>query len=116
MYKNQRIAVVVPAHNEARHVVKVISTVPSYVDYVIVVDDCSSDDTHALLSAVIDPRLVILRTQANEGVGGATMLGYRQILENNCDIAVKMDGDGQMSPDHLDQLLDSITDLGYDYA
>jgi len=116
MYKNQRIAVVVPAHNEARHVVSVVNSIPSYVDHVFVVDDCSSDDTHAVLTAVLDPRLVILQTPQNEGVGGATMLGYRQALELKCDVVVKMDGDGQMCPDYLSLLLDSLTDHGYDYA
>jgi len=39
MYKNQRIAVVVPAHNEARHIGGVVADVPEFVDYIIVVND-----------------------------------------------------------------------------
>lgn len=116
MYKNQRIAVVVPAHNEARHIGGVVTGLPQFVDHIIVVDDFSSDETQATLKNANDNRVIVLNTEKNMGVGGATMLGYSKALELKADIAVKMDGDGQMSPDHLGQLLDSITDLGYDYA
>lgn len=119
MYKNRRIAVVIPAYNEARLVGQVIASVPEYVDYVIAVDDCSGDATLAAIESAAGSaggRLVALRTPQNQGVGGATMLGYRKALELDCDVAVKMDGDGQMSPEHLPLLLDAVVEQGYDYA
>jgi len=116
MYKSQRIGVVIPAHNEARHVAQVLSTVPTYVDHLIAVDDCSTDDTAAVIESSHDTRVLLLHTPVNVGVGGATLLGYEKALELGCDVAVKMDGDGQMSPDHLYLLLDAIIELGYDYA
>jgi glycosyltransferase involved in cell wall biosynthesis len=116
MYKDQRIAVVVPAHNEALKLGEVIATMPAYVDHIIVVDDCSSDNTSAIITSSPDPRVVGLSTDRNRGVGGATLLGYTKALELDCHIAVKMDGDGQMSPDHLHLLLDALVDQNYDYA
>jgi glycosyltransferase involved in cell wall biosynthesis len=116
MYKERRIAVIVPAYNEARLVGQVIRSVPAYVDHVIAVDDRSTDDTHAAMETCGDARVVPLRTPENQGVGGATMLGYAKSLELGCDVAVKMDGDGQMSPEHLHLLLDAIIEQGYDYA
>jgi glycosyltransferase involved in cell wall biosynthesis len=116
MYKDQRIAVVVPAHNEALKLGEVIATVPDYVDHIIVVDDSSSDNTASIISGARDPRVTGLSTQRNCGVGGATLTGYTKALELGTDIAVKMDGDGQMSPDHLHLLLDAVIDHGYDYA
>jgi glycosyltransferase involved in cell wall biosynthesis len=116
MYKDQRIAVVVPAHNEAPYIAGVMTAIPDYVDYIVVVDDCSSDDTAAVIKAAVKDRIVSLCTPKNEGVGGATLVGYAKAIELECDIAVKMDGDGQMSPDHLYLLLDAIIDQGYDYA
>jgi glycosyltransferase involved in cell wall biosynthesis len=50
------------------------------------------------------------------GVGGATAIGYKAALEQGADIIVKMDGDGQMPPEHLAELLDPLIDGGYDYA
>ncbi|MBC7931657.1 MAG: glycosyltransferase family 2 protein, partial [Rubrivivax sp.] len=116
MYKERRIAVVVPAYNESRHVGEVIRSIPEYADHVIAVDDCSGDDTHARIAACGDARVVALRTPENQGVGGATLLGYAKALELGCDVAVKMDGDGQMSPEHLGLLLDAVVEQGYDYA
>jgi glycosyltransferase involved in cell wall biosynthesis len=116
MYKSQRIAVVVPAHNEARHIAEVIRSLPDYVDHVIVVDDCSSDKTVSEINNAANPRVVSLSTPNNQGVGGATMIGYVKAIELESDIAVKMDGDGQMSPDHLHLLLDAIIEQNYDYA
>ena len=116
MYKNRRVAVVIPAYNEAHHVGQVIIEVPNYADYVIVIDDCSSDETTAIVESRKEARVINLRTPKNLGVGGATMLGYEKALELKCDIAVKMDGDGQMSAEHLHLLLDAIIEQGYAYA
>src|SRR5678815_1716299 len=101
MYKNKKVAVVVPAHNESRHIADVLNAIPAFVDYVVAVDDCSRDETLSLMQALQNERIVALQTPSNLGVGGATMLGYSRALELQCDIAVKMDGDGQMSPAHL---------------
>ena len=45
MYKDNAIAVVIPAYNEAKHIEKVINSMPDFVDKVIVIDDGSSDST-----------------------------------------------------------------------
>lgn len=116
MYKNKRIAVVVPCFNEARHVDRVLRNVPEFVDHIVAIDDCSEDNTQALIEASNDSRVVALRTPENQGVGGATILGYKKVLEVGCDVVVKMDGDGQMSPAYLSALLDGIVDQGYDYT
>ncbi|HAF12286.1 MAG TPA: glycosyl transferase family 2 [Blastocatellia bacterium] len=117
MYKNRRIGVVVPAYNEASQIVRVIRTMPDYVDHLIVVDDCSSDGTFAAISDCIeDRRLALLQTRANLGVGGATIEGYLKAMELDCDVVAKMDGDGQMSPEHLQFLLNAIIEQDYDYA
>jgi len=45
MYKNQSIAVVIPAYNEEVQLPLVLNTIPLFVDRIIVVDDCSKDQT-----------------------------------------------------------------------
>jgi glycosyltransferase involved in cell wall biosynthesis len=116
MYKNHRITTVIPAHNEARHIAQVVVSIPEYVDHVVVVDDCSLDHTSDVALATEDRRLLTLRMPFNQGVGGATLAGYRKALEIKSDIVVKMDGDGQMAPEYLLALLDALIDEGYDYA
>jgi len=116
MYKAQQVTVVLPAYNEARHIAQVIQTIPELVDRVIVVDDCSKDQTYEAALACQDARVVALHTPENQGVGGAMVTGYRHALELGADIVVKMDADGQMIPDYLPRLLDALIDGGYDYA
>ena len=116
MYKSHRITTVVPARNEAEHIGKVIKTMPDFIDHVVVVDDASQDGTSEVAPACGDIRLILLKTAENQGVGGATLLGYRKGIELNSDIIVKMDGDGQMAPEHLSLLLDAIIEQNYAYA
>jgi glycosyltransferase involved in cell wall biosynthesis len=116
MYKNRSVTVVTPAHNESRFIGQVIKAIPPFVDHVIVVDDCSDDNTGQAALACGDPRVIVLRTPHNQGVGGATIFGYRKALELNSDFIVKMDGDGQMPPEYLSPLLDALARDGYSYA
>ncbi|HMG35604.1 MAG TPA: glycosyltransferase family 2 protein [Blastocatellia bacterium] len=116
MYKDRLIAVVIPSHNEAAHIADVIKSLPEFVDHAIVVDDCSDDDTSQAAQATGDPRVTILAPEVNQGVGGATILGYEHALKIHCDVIVKMDGDGQMPSEHLTDLLNAIVDQGFDYA
>ena len=54
MYESKTVAVVVPAYNEEAFVGGVIDTVPDFVDRVYAVDDCSTDDTWAEITARAD--------------------------------------------------------------
>lgn len=95
MYKDQRIVIVVPAYNESHHIAEVIKGMPDFVDHIIVVDDASKDDTYEVALGCADQRLRVLKSAQNQGVGGATICGYRQALELDSAIIVKMDGDGR---------------------
>jgi len=116
VYKNATIHVVVPAYNEQSLVGRVVESMPAWVDRIFVVDDCSTDATARAATTSGDPRVTLLRTPQNVGVGGATVLGYRHALDAGADVVVKMDGDGQMAPEALPALLDAVLEGGADYA
>lgn len=116
MYRNHRIAVVIPAHNEAKHLGKVVAGLPTFVDHVIVIDDASADETSQSALATGDSRLTLIRHEKNFGVGGAVTSGYARALELESDVIVKMDGDGQMNPAYLEELLNPLIEAKYDYA
>jgi glycosyltransferase involved in cell wall biosynthesis len=92
--------------------------VPSYVKYIIVVDDASPDATADLVtaSAKEDKRITLIRHPSNQGVGGAMVTGYRKALETDAQIVVKIDGDGQMDMDHLPELLKPLIEGRADYT
>jgi len=116
MYRDHVVAVAVPAYNEERFVVSVIQTIPDFVDHIIVVDDCSKDGTYNAVSGALDGRTYLLSSGQNQGVGGATILGYKKALDCGADIVVKMDADGQMRPEYLEKLLSPLIDDDYVYV
>lgn len=116
MYAERSIAVVIPALNEEKFIYKVISSVPSFVDSVIVVDDNSSDQTSAIVKDFKDRDVVLIKHPARRGVGGAIASGYKAGLDIGADILVVMAGDGQTDPEDMPALLEPIIKKEADYV
>jgi len=100
-----RVGVVIPAFRAAETAPRVVETLPQSIRDVFVVADASPDGTSEAVRALRDPRVTLLRHEANLGVGGAMKTGYRAALDAGCDVIVKMDADGQMDPAHLSELV-----------
>lgn len=109
------IVAVVPARDEAPRIERVVRTLPSVVEHVVVVDDGSVDDT-ARVASNADPRVEILRHEEARGVGAAIAAGYVRALELGAACAVVLAGDGQMDPADLPALLSPVLDGYADYA
>jgi dolichol-phosphate mannosyltransferase len=107
---NCHVAVVIPAFRVENYIADVIAQVPSLVQTIIAVDDHSSDGTGRLLDelALTNQRLVVIHHGQNQGVGGATQSGFREALKRGADIVVKVDGDGQMNPRYIKDLIAPI--------
>ena len=118
MYKDKSICVVVPAYNEAKQIGKVIETMPDYVDRIVIIDDVSIDETVKRVKQYQqdNDRIVLIEHEKNQGCGGALATGYIWVRNNGFDVAVRMDGDGQMNPDDLTALLDPIVEGKVDYS
>lgn len=118
MYKDKKICVVIPAHNEETQIRRVIDTMPEFVDRIIIVDDYSTDKTVEIVHKAQqnDPRITLLQHSINKGAGGAMVTAYNFAKTLDIDVAVRMDGDGQMSPDDLPALLDPVVDDRTDYS
>jgi len=112
------IAVVIPCYRVEHMIGSLIANLPPFVKHIIVVDDASPDNTAAIVlnAAEKDPRIILLRHQKNQGVGGAMLTGFRKALALNAQIVVKIDGDGQMDPAHLPNLLMPIIQGRADYT
>jgi glycosyltransferase involved in cell wall biosynthesis len=118
MYKGKTVCVVIPAFNEATQISQTIQTIPDFVDKIIVVDDASTDHTMTVVSEIEQDsnRIVQLHHEENQGCGGALASGYKWAAQNNYDIAVRMDADGQMDPSDLPALLDPVVVGSADYS
>ncbi len=116
MYGRRRVAVVVPAYNEARLIGRTVAGLPRWVDEIIVVDDGSRDDTAAVAHSTGRSGLTLLQHSKNRGVGAAIVTGYREALRLGVDIAVVVGGDAQMDPNEMDRLIEPIAIGAADYV
>mgnify|MGYP003150116938 FL=1 len=104
-----KIAVVIPCYRETRLIADVLSAVPACVDQIYCIDDGCPDKTGEYVErTATDPRITVLRHEDNQGVGAATLTGYRQAMADGARIIVKIDGDGQMDPTLIPRFIEPI--------
>jgi len=111
-----RVAIIIPCYRVERHIADVIRGIPSHYSIIVCVDDASPDGGAAAIDALGDSRVTLLRHPKNRGVGGAMKTGYAEAMRLGAHICVKMDGDGQMSPDDLDDLVAPLLEDKAEYA
>jgi len=116
MYKNKKIAVVIPAYNEEVLIKSTVLTLPSFIDKIIVINDASLDKTKAVLDKIKIKKLKVISHKENKGVGSAITTGYKYSLKNNIDYTVVIGADGQMEPKELKPMLDFIIKKDLDYV
>jgi glycosyltransferase involved in cell wall biosynthesis len=115
VYEGRTVAVVVPAYHEEALVGSTVSGIPAFVDNIIVVDDCSKDET-AVRAQNADKRVEVIAHERNQGVGAAIVTGYRRAIAIDADVTCVMAADGQMDPDDLETLVRAIAVDETDYA
>lgn len=112
-----KVTIVIPCYRCAEKIMAVINGVGKDIDHIIVVDDACPNQTGKFVEQqCTDPRVQVLRLQKNQGVGGATMAGFRQALELGSTIIVKIDGDGQMEPRLIPQFVKPIVSGEADFV
>lgn len=109
-FPGARIGVVIPCYRVAKQIERVVAGIPPWIEAILCVEDKSPDDTLAVLERLRDPRVRVLRRDANGGVGAAMQTGFEAARELGLDIVVKMDGDDQMDPAHLSRLVAPLYD------
>jgi dolichol-phosphate mannosyltransferase len=112
------IAIIIPAYRVEAQLETVLNGLPSFVKHIIVVDDASPDATADLIAvqAQKDSRLILIRHTQNQGVGGAMISGFRKAIQLGAQIAVKVDGDGQMDTAHIPALITPLIQGRADYV
>ena len=96
---------VIPAFNEEKNIATVINQVKSLVDTVVVVDDGSSDRT---VEAAAKTGVILLKHIINRGQGAALRTGTTYCVNNQADIIVHFDADGQFLSQDIEKIVAPI--------
>ncbi|MCM1122061.1 MAG: glycosyltransferase family 2 protein [Eubacterium sp.] len=104
MDQKKKTLIIIPAYNEGDNIEKVVDNLiinfPQY-DYVII-NDGSTDHTKKVCR---DRGYEVLNLPINMGIGGAVQTGYCYARDNDYDIAVQIDGDGQHDVGFLEGMI-----------
>lgn len=112
-----KIAVVIPCYKARETILNVIKDIPDLVHRIYCVDDGCPDNTGSLIEeSAQDARVSVLYNSKNLGVGGAMVSGYKQACNENMDIVIKLDADGQMDPSLIPHFIAPILEGRADYT
>ena len=116
MYRDKRIAVNISAFNEEKLICDTLRSIPKWVDFIVVVDDHSSDLTAERMGwhRTLDHRVRLVTMIKNGGFGAVTVRGYEVIQTQHIDIIANLNGDGQMDVTALQSMIDKLLDTNCD--
>ena len=100
-----RILVCIPAYNEAKAISEIVLKSKKYADGVIVYDDGSTDNTSEAAEAA---GAIVIRNPENKGYGVAIRSLFQAAKEQDADIMVTLDSDGQHDPDQIAQVIEPL--------
>jgi glycosyltransferase involved in cell wall biosynthesis len=105
------LLVIVPAFNEEGAIAGVVRGIEEAVPGtpVLVIDDCSSDQTVALARAA-GARVLCLPHHL--GLGGCVQAGYKLAYELGYDYVIRVDGDGQHDPRDIPRVFERLQTSG----
>ena len=110
-----KVLIVIPCYNEEASLPSVLNelehtTLPGdYQMSVLIVNDCSKDNTSAVARK---SQAIVIDLPVNLGIGGAVQTGILYARDNNFDIAIQLDGDGQHPPKELAKLINYHLETG----
>ena len=107
--------IIIPAYNEASNIPIVVQDLCSNCPDadIVVVNDGSTDETEEqAIKADVD----VLTLPFNVGIGSAVQTGFRYAVENDYDIAVQFDGDGQHMASEVRNIIQPVAENKVDVA
>ncbi|MGQ4875840.1 MAG: glycosyltransferase family 2 protein [Promethearchaeia archaeon] len=116
LFPDTKIAVIMPAYNEEKNIGKTLSRFPQNISDkldIIIIDDGSTDKTCDIAREF---GTIIIKHKRNRGNGAAIETGLEFCRQNNYDIAIILDADGQHDPRDLSRFIRPIVVQGVDFV
>lgn len=107
----KKVLLVIPAYNEEDNILKTYNSILEYNKShktsfdVIVINDGSRDNTEIILNQNNIPHITLIH---NLGIGGAVQTGYKYAYQNDYDIAIQFDGDGQHDVNYVSRIIEPL--------
>ena len=108
MYQGRKVAVVIPALNEAESLPGVLRDVPLFVDRVVVCDNGSSDGTFEVAASFAPPHRMVVVRELRRGYGRACLKALSALKDE--ELVVFLDADGSDDAGVMGRLLDPLLD------
>ena len=102
------VLIIIPAYNEEKTITKTVESILNTKYDYIIINDGSTDSTQKILEQHNYNHIDLL---TNLGIGGAVQTGYKYAHDNNYDIAVQFDADGQHDPEYIESLMNEKFEL-----
>lgn len=113
-----KVCIIVPAYNEAQVICSVVKKMAAVIDTsnhytyeIVIINDGSRDATAQEASKT---SATVINHILNSGAGGATLTGLSYARQNNFDIAITMDADGQHAPEDVLEGIKQLSKLNAD--
>ena len=100
-----KVLVIIPCYNEEKNILNVVKEIKKYKYDYVVINDGSSDKSLEILKK---NKLNYINLHNNVGIGAAMQTGYKYAYDNDYDIAVQFDGDGQHNASYIKRIIEPI--------
>lgn len=113
---NETVSIIMPSYNTARFITETVESVlaQSYTDWeLIIVDDCSTDNTDEVAAGFTDPRIRYLKNEKNSG---AAVSRNRALREAKGRYIAFLDSDDVWLPEKLERQLAFMQENGYAFS
>ena len=102
------IGVIITLYNKENYIKRALLSIQNQSkkpNKVIIINDCSTDKSEKIFK---ENNINHINLIHNLGIGGAVQTGYKYALENNYDIAIQFDGDGQHDINYVSKIIEPI--------
>lgn len=99
------IAILIPAYNEEKTILKVLLPLLTYCNHIIVVADGCTDNT---LNLIAHLPVTILKHPHNQGKGSSLQKGFTYLKGKPFKGVITIDADGQHDPQDINHIIQAI--------
>lgn len=102
---SSNISIIIPCYNLQDYIVKAIASLPLKEVEVIVVNDCSTDDSIAIAKQAFGDAITIIEHSQNKGLSATRNTGLKHA---SGEYVLFLDGDDYLAPNAINIILDEL--------